>query len=88
MGGSEGRRLRAAGEAAGAEVAQAERTEVPRAAGLDLGPHEVLRLLGEPAEKVTDEQAVLAAYARLYAEHGGGVETDIKESKQGFGITK
>lgn len=53
-----------------------------------LEPREVLRLVGEPPEKEADEQAVMLAYARLYDERGGGVEIDIKESKQGLGITK
>lgn len=53
-----------------------------------LKPADVLKLLGEVAEKATDEQAVLAAYARLYDERGGGVEIEIKESKQGLGVTK
>jgi hypothetical protein len=51
-------------------------------------PGEVLRLLGEPLEKGADGQAVMVAYARLYDERGGGVEIDIKESKQGLGVTK
>lgn len=53
-----------------------------------LEPREVLRLLGEEPEKEADTQAVMLAYARLYGERGGGVEIDIKESKQGLGITK
>jgi hypothetical protein len=53
-----------------------------------LEPREVLRLPGEEPEKEADAQAVMLAYARLYDERGGGVEIDIKESKQGLGITK
>lgn len=53
-----------------------------------LGPRQVMKLLGEPAGKVTDERAVMLAYAKLYDERGGGVEIDIKESKQGLGVTK
>jgi len=53
-----------------------------------LEPGEVLRLVGELSEKEADAQAVLSAYARLYDERGGGVEIDIKESKQGLGVTK
>jgi hypothetical protein len=30
----------------------------------------------------------MPAYARLYDERGGAVEIDIKESKQGLGVTK
>ena len=53
-----------------------------------LEPAEVLKLLGESAERVRDEQTVMLAYARLYDGRGGGVEIDIKESKQGLGITQ
>jgi hypothetical protein len=53
-----------------------------------LEPPEVLKVLGDPAERMGEEQAVMAAYARLYDERGGGVEIEIKESKQGLGITK
>ncbi len=45
-------------------------------------------MLRLPGEGLADGQAVLSAYARLYDERGGGVEIDIKESKQGLGITK
>ena len=51
-------------------------------------PQEVLNLLGEPPELVKDGRAVLLAYARLYDERGGAIEIDIKESKQGLGVTK
>ncbi|HEX7312750.1 MAG TPA: transposase [Pyrinomonadaceae bacterium] len=53
-----------------------------------LAPREVLKLLGEPEERVRDEPAVMTAYARLYDERGGGVEIEIKESKQGLGVTQ
>lgn len=53
-----------------------------------LEPEEVMKLLGESKEKVNDERAVLIGYAQLYDERGGAVEIDIKESKQGLGITK
>ena len=52
-----------------------------------LEPRAVLRLVGEPPERAADEQAVMPAYARLYDGRGGGVEIEIKESKQGLGIT-
>jgi len=52
-----------------------------------LEPAEVLKLLGRPAEEVRDEPVMLA-YAQLYDARGGGVEIDIKESKQGLGVTK
>ena len=53
-----------------------------------LGPAEVFTLLGKPLEQTEDPQAVLAAYGQLYDERGGAVEIEIKESKQGIGITK
>jgi hypothetical protein len=37
---------------------------------------------------VKDAWAAMLGYARLYDERGGAVEIDIKESKQGLGITK
>jgi hypothetical protein len=51
-------------------------------------PGDVLRLPGEPPEKESAGRAVLSASARLYDERGGGVEIDIKESKQGLGVTR
>lgn len=53
-----------------------------------LEPKDVMRLLGRPPEQADDERAVMLAYARLYDERGGAVEIDIKESKQGLGITR
>ncbi len=53
-----------------------------------LEPADVFALLGKPLEEVGDPQAVLAAYGQLYDERGGAVEIEIKESKQGLGITK
>jgi hypothetical protein len=53
-----------------------------------LEPAEVLKLLGRPSEEEGDAQAVVLAYARLYDGRGGGVEIDIKESKQGLGVTR
>jgi hypothetical protein len=53
-----------------------------------LEPCEVLRLLGKGPEKEADEREVLLAYGRLYDKRGGGVEIEIKESKQGLGVTK
>jgi hypothetical protein len=48
----------------------------------------VLKLLGMEPGLVKDAGAVMLAYARLYDERGGAVEIDIKESKQGLGVTK
>ena len=53
-----------------------------------LAAAEVLELVGWSAEQAADEAAVLAAYARLYDERGGGVAIDSKESKQGVRITR
>jgi len=53
-----------------------------------LEPADVFALLGKPLEQLADPQTVLAAYAQLYDERGGAVEIEIKESKQGIGITK
>jgi len=53
-----------------------------------LEPAEVMGLLGLPAELTTDPQAVAVAYARLYDGRGGAVEIELKESKQGIGLTK
>lgn len=53
-----------------------------------LAPTEVVGLLGLPAELRADAEAVMVAYARLYDERGGAVEIELKESKQGLGLTK
>lgn len=53
-----------------------------------LSPLDVLALTGQPAEKVMEEAAVLLAYVYFYDARGGGVETAIKDDKQGLGITK
>ena len=53
-----------------------------------LEPADVFALLGKPLEQMSNQQAVLTAYTQLYDERGGAVEIEIKESKQGLGITK
>ena len=53
-----------------------------------LEPADVMKLLGRPREAEADGLAVMLAYAQLYDERGGAVEIDIKESKQGLGITR
>ena len=50
-----------------------------------LPPEEVLRLTHTPQTR--DEQVILCAYAHLYDQRGGGVETSFKEDKQGLGLT-
>src|SRR4051794_31950632 len=53
-----------------------------------LEPNEVMQLLGESSKLKSDSEAILIAYARLYDEGGGTIEIEIKESKQGLGLTK
>jgi hypothetical protein len=48
---------------------------------------DVLKLLGMALGLVKDAGAVMLAYARLYYERGG-VEIDIKESRQGLGPSR
>ena len=52
-------------------------------------PLEQIGLLARiPAKRWQDPLAVLLAYVYFYDLRGGGVETEIKEDKQGLGITK
>jgi hypothetical protein len=52
-------------------------------------PLEEIGLLARiPAKRWQDPLAVLLAYVYFYDLRGGGVETEIKEDKQGLGITK
>ena len=53
-----------------------------------LTPKEVLKLTHQPGVKANDPQAVLLAYVYFYDQRGGGVETEIKEDKQGLGTSK
>lgn len=53
-----------------------------------LSPSQVMALAGWADRPATDETTLMAAYARAYDKRGGAVEIDIKESKQGLGITK
>ncbi len=48
----------------------------------------VLALTNQPATAVMDDAVVLLAYVYFYDARGGGVETAIKDDKQGLGITK
>jgi hypothetical protein len=48
----------------------------------------VLAETGQPSARPDDPEAVILAYADFYDDRGGGVETSIKGSKQGMGITK
>jgi hypothetical protein len=53
-----------------------------------LEPGDVFALLGKRVEQTQDPQTMLSAYVQLYDERGGAVEIEIKESKQGLGITQ
>jgi hypothetical protein len=53
-----------------------------------LTPRQVCDLLGESPKQLTDRRAVALAYAYLYDKRGGAIEIEIKEDKQGFGLTK
>src|SRR5919109_170592 len=53
-----------------------------------LSEAEVLRLSGQPPTALRDQARVLLAYVYFYDQRGGGVETAIKDDKQGLGITK
>ncbi len=48
----------------------------------------VVEETGLPLAKVLDHQAVTLAYVRFYDQRGGGVETAIKDDKQGLGTAK
>ena len=53
-----------------------------------LAPTEILAVTGTPAAAKYDPATVLLAYIYFYDARGGGVETSIKEDKQGLGITR
>ena len=53
-----------------------------------LPPAGVIALINLPADRVRDPRAVALAYAKLYDKRGGTVEVEIKEGKQGLGITR
>jgi hypothetical protein len=53
-----------------------------------LSPADVIRLTQQPIDRLNDPLAVLRAYVYFYDQRSGGVETEIKEDKQGLGITK
>lgn len=50
-----------------------------------LWPEWVLELTEQSPECIQDPLAVLCAYVYFYDQRGGGVETEIKEDKQGLG---
>lgn len=53
-----------------------------------LSPQDVLELTGQPVVKIADPLAVLLAFVYFYDQRGAGVETEIKEDKQGLGTSK
>lgn len=53
-----------------------------------LQPTEMLAVIGQDASAEQDGDTVLLAYVYFYDQRGGGVETAIKDDKQGLGITK
>ena len=53
-----------------------------------LAAHEVIDLLGQPEEHVHEPEMVALAYARLYDKRAGAIEIELKEDKQGVGLTK
>ena len=53
-----------------------------------LEPGDVILLTKQPVDRVGDKRAVMGAYAAFYNQRGGTVEIEIKEDKQGVGMTK
>ena len=53
-----------------------------------LSSQQVLKLTGLTLANANDPLAVLLAYVYFYDKRGGGVETEIKEDKQGLGTSK
>jgi hypothetical protein len=53
-----------------------------------LEPRDVILLAKQPIDRVSNERVVMGAYAAFYNQRGGTVEIEIKEDKQGVGMTK
>jgi len=53
-----------------------------------LSSEQVLTLLGRELSQAADPVAVLDAYVTFYDLRGGGIETSLKDDKQGLGLTK
>ena len=53
-----------------------------------LEPHEVITLAALPPAHLYEPEMVALAYAHLYDQRAGTVEIEIKEDKQGIGLTK
>jgi hypothetical protein len=47
-----------------------------------------MSLIGQPLANIQDQQLVASAYAEFYDKRGGAIEIEIKEDKQGCGLTK
>lgn len=48
----------------------------------------IAALLGQKAEELNDQAARLLAYVYAYDRRGGGVESSLRDDKQGLGLTK
>jgi hypothetical protein len=53
-----------------------------------LAPADVLKLLGRSPREAHEPEIVALAYAQLYDVRAGAIEIEIKEDKQGVGITR
>jgi hypothetical protein len=53
-----------------------------------LAPDEVLRLLGRSEREAHEPELAALAYAQLYDQRAGAIEIEIREDKQGVGITR
>jgi hypothetical protein len=53
-----------------------------------LEPADVLSLTGQSLTNLDNPQEVASAYAEFYDRRGGSIEIEIKEDKQGFGLSK
>ncbi len=53
-----------------------------------LSAHEVIDLLGQPKGHVHEPEMVALSYAQLYDKRAGAIEIELKEDKQGVGLTK
>src|SRR6266446_3724297 len=53
-----------------------------------LEPREIVPLLGQPAHTTNQPKESDLAYAHLYDKRGGTIEIEIREDKQGVGLTK
>ena len=54
----------------------------------NLEPNDVLWLTGGYRQEEEKDEQVLLAYVHFYDQRGGGIETEIKEDKQGLNTTK